>query len=151
MVSYLQVKMTLDCHPFTTALSSHMKICSFKSNKERLSPSLILDFFSMTYSLRYRKPQGRKGLDLTPALYEPHEDAFDSHEAGSKKYRPRFYRANVFHSKSEVTLLLVVTVLALATRTWMLHGIDTSVSVYMSYVFGTIYHLLDTIKLTQIM
>jgi hypothetical protein len=103
----------------------------------------------MTYSLRYRKPKGSKGLDLTPALYEPHEDTYDYHEAGSKKYRPRFYRVNVFHSKSEITLLSMVTVLAVATRIWMLHGIDTSVSVYMLHIYGILSYLSHTIKLTQ--
>jgi hypothetical protein len=86
----------------------------------------------MAYALRYRKSQGTKGLDLAPALYEPHEDTFDYNEAGYKKYKPRYYRANVFQSKSEVTVLSLVTLLGLATRIWIVDSIDTSVSVYMS-------------------
>ncbi|KAH8554047.1 Dolichyl-phosphate-mannose-protein mannosyltransferase-domain-containing protein [Umbelopsis sp. PMI_123] len=81
----------------------------------------------MAYALRYRKSQGTKGLDLAPALYEPHEDTFDYNEAGYKKYKPRYYRANVFQSKSEVTVLSLVTLLGLATRIWIVDSIDTSV------------------------
>lgn len=86
----------------------------------------------MAYSLRYRKSRDTKGLDLTPAIFESHDDNYEYNETGYKRYRPRYYRMDILQSKAEIALLSFVTVLALATRTWMVSSIDTSVLVYTS-------------------
>lgn len=101
---------------------------------------MLENFFwsTMAYSLRYRKSRDTKGWDLTPAVFESHDDNYGYNsiymvnETGYKKYRPRYYRMDILQSKAEIALLSFVTVLALATRTWMVNSIDTSVLVYTS-------------------
>ena len=83
----------------------------------------------MAYSLRYRKSPGSKGNNPAQALFEP-LDNYEYNEVGYKMYQPRYYRMDIVQSKSEIATLTGVTLLALATRLWMINATDTSVLVF---------------------